>query len=225
MVLLCATGCIRRDGRNSDCEWPAETAHHDATAWHLSGDAELAEDLAIRYADTHHGLRAPHYASGDAYAAARDRCMGTLFGKIAQEHGVPVDRVANSLGGNRARVDIAINLPFVLFYSFAAFAVAGWIWRRYPPPEYGWIPGAVMALFVSLVFAAGSTMVGEQWSWLAESYRIGNGHMSYRVQRLPWARYRSELFALDFALFWVAAVYEARRASRQTGAAKGRLIS
>ena len=50
--------------------------------------------------------------------------------------------------------------------------------------EQGWVPGAIMALFLSLVFATGSTMIGEVWSRVAESHRVGNSHMSYRVQRL-----------------------------------------
>ena len=52
-----------------------------------------------------------------------------------------------------------------------------------------------MALFLSLVFAAGCTMFGELWSWVVENYRVGNDHMSYRAQRLPWARHRAGLFA------------------------------
>jgi len=60
VLLLCATGCVRRDGRNSDCRWPREPANHPADARHLSADAEFAEDLAIRYADTNHGLRTPY---------------------------------------------------------------------------------------------------------------------------------------------------------------------
>ena len=35
-----------------------------------------------------------------------------------------------------------------------------------------------MVLFLSLVFAVSSTMVGEVWSGIAESFRIGNGHMT-----------------------------------------------
>jgi len=69
-----------------------------------------------------------------------------------------------------------------------------------------------MVLFLSLVFAAGCTMVGEEWSWVAEGYRVGNGHMSYRAQRLPWARYRGDLFAGALLVFWLAAYESARRA-------------
>src|SRR5205823_3783287 len=111
----------------------------------------------------------------------------------------------------RTGIDIAVNLPFVLLYCFAVAAVARLIWRKYPSAEHGWIPGATMALFLSLVTAAGSTMLGEIWSSLAESYRIGNGHMSYRVQRLWWVRHRTELFAGAVAAFWLAVAATARR--------------
>jgi len=210
VLLLGTTGCVRRDGRNSDCRWPAETAEHSPDARHLSADAEFAEDLAIRYADAHHGLRTKYFVSGEEYMAARDRCMGTLFEQIAKEHGVPVAQVAGSLGRNRGHIDVAVNLPFALFYCFAAVVVARKIWRRYPPAEHGWIPGAIMVLFLSLVFAAGSTMLGEVWSSIAESKRVGNGHMSYRVRRLPWSRRRTELFAGALVVFWVAASEGAR---------------
>lgn len=211
VLLLCAAGCVRRDGRNSDCRWPAETASRPADARHLSADAEFAEDLAIRYADTHYGLRTPYYVSAEAYDAARDRCMTALLEQAAKEHGIPTADVAASLGRNRAGIDIAVNLPFALLYGFLAAAVARMMWRRYPPAEHGWIPGAIMALFLSLVFAGGCTMFGELWSWVVETYRIGNDHMSYRAQRLPWVRHRPGLFAGALFVFWVAATARARK--------------
>jgi hypothetical protein len=104
-----------------------------------------------------------------------------------------------------------VNLPFVLVYCFAAAAVAGTIWRRYPPVEHGWISGAIMTLLLSLAFALGSTMLGETWSRLVESYRIGNSHMSYRDDRLPGARHRTGLFVGALIVFWLAAAEFARR--------------
>ena len=50
LVFLGAVGCVRRDGRNSDCKWPTEIVSHAPDARHLSADAVFAEDLAIRYA-------------------------------------------------------------------------------------------------------------------------------------------------------------------------------
>ena len=66
-----------------------------------------------------------------------------------------------------------------------------------------------MVLFLSLVFAVGSTMLGEVWSGIAESFRIGNGHMSYRTQRLLWGRYRTEIFSGALMVFWLAATQSA----------------
>lgn len=208
---LTAVGCVRRDGRNADCKWPTEISGHSADPRHLSADAEFAEDLAIRYADVHFGLRTPNFVSGEVYVAARDRCMGSLFEQIAKEHGVPVGRVSGALGRNRTNIDVAENLPFVLLYWFAAIVLARLIWRRYPPAEHGWIPGAIMALFLSLAFAVGSTMLGELWALCAESWRIGNGHMSYRAQRLWWVEHRPEIFAGAVTVFWLTAAAAARR--------------
>jgi hypothetical protein len=211
VLLLCGAGCVRRAGRNSDCRWSAETIGRSADARHLSADSEFAEDLAIRYADTHHGLRTPYFVSGELYDAARERCMETLFEEIARTHGVAIGAVANSLGRNRARIDLAMILPIILLYCFGAAKMAGALWRRYPPAENGWIPGAVMILFISVAFAVGTTMLGELWCWNVETVRIGNNHMSYRAQRLWWGRHRTALFGGCTVVFWLTAARAARR--------------
>jgi hypothetical protein len=211
LVLLFAAGCVRREGRNSDCRWPGETGEHLASAWHLSRDAEFAEDLAIRYADVHHGLHTPYWESPEDYRAARDRCMGTLFEQIAKEHGVSVEHVYSSLGQNRGYIDLAENLPFLLLYCFVAVVATRMIWRRYPPPEDGWITGATMILLLSLAFAVAGTMLGDVWSGIAENFRVGNGHGSYRGQRLPWSRHGTALLASMLILFWLAAIEVTRR--------------
>ena len=211
MLFLCTTGCLRRDGRNSDCRWPSETITHSATGQHLSEDAEFAEDLAIRYTDVHHGLRTPYYVSGEAYVAGRNRCIAALFQQIAEEHGVPIDRVYSSLGQNRTDIDIGENLPFALLYFLAAAAAARLILKHYPPAEDGWFPGAIMLLFVSLVFALVGTMLGESWSFVAETYRLGNSHMSLRADRLVWVRHRTAFFVAALIVFWLASAERYRR--------------
>jgi hypothetical protein len=202
---------MRREGRNADCQWPGEISGRSAGARNLSADAEFAEDLAIRYADTHYGLRTPGYVSGEVYVAARERCMASLFDQVAKEHGVPAELVSRSLGRNRTGIDLAINLPFLLLYCLAAMAVARWLWRKYRPAEHGWIPGVTMTVFLSLAMAVGGMMLGEVWSWIAEGHRVGNSHMSHRVERLWWVRHRTELFAGAVIAFWVAAAAAARR--------------
>jgi hypothetical protein len=207
-LVVGAGGCVRRDGRNSDCRWPGETSNDPVSARHLRADAEFAEDLAIRYADTHFGPRSPN--PSETHGDERDRCMERLFAEIGKEHGVPVERVSGSLGQNRTYIDMAEVLPFGLLYSVASIVFTRIIWRRYAPAENGWVPGITMALFISLALAAGCTMLGEQWNWIVETYRIGNEHMSYRANRLFWARHRSELFAAALIIFWLAAIDAAR---------------
>jgi hypothetical protein len=137
--------------------------------------------------------------------------MGTLFEQLAKEHGVPVERVYSSLGQNRGSIDVAENLPFLRLYCLAAVAAIRMIWRRYSPAEEGWVTGATMILLLSLAFAVGGTMMGRLWSGIAEQFRIGNGHGSYRGQRLPWSRHETALFAGVFILFWLAATEVTRR--------------
>ena len=209
-LLLITSGCVRREGRNSDCKWPGESPVHASDPRHLSADAEFAEDLANRYADTHHGLRTPYYVSGEAYAAARNRCMASLFDEVAKQHDVPVAQISSTLGRNRFFIDLAENLPFVLFYTFVAAAAARLVWRRYPPADHGWVPGAIMAVFLSLAIAASGMMLGELWSGLVETWRVGNGHTSYRGARLPWAEHRVAFFAAGLAVMALAVVAAAR---------------
>jgi len=92
--------------------------------------------------------------------------------------------------------------------------VARTMWRRYPPTENGWIPGAMMTLFLSLVVACGGTMLGEVLSGIAESIRIGNDHMSYRHQRQWWVRHWAGLFTGALILFWIFSAVAARDLSR-----------
>jgi len=202
-------GCVRRDGRNSDCRWPEEAPVQPLSARHISADAEYAEDLAIRFADAHFGRHSPNPSEG--YPAERDACRDRLFGEVAKEHGIPVTQVANSLARNRAYIDLAELLPFALFYGLAAILGALIIWRRYPPAEDGWTSGIVMTLFISLAFAATSALLGEVWNWVVEGHRIGNSHMSYRAERLFWPNHRFELFIAALLIFWLAAILEARR--------------
>jgi predicted small secreted protein len=45
-VVLCSmilAGCMRREGRNADCQWPGEISGRSAGVRNLSADAEFAE--------------------------------------------------------------------------------------------------------------------------------------------------------------------------------------
>ncbi len=215
LISISFTGCVRRDGRNSECKWPEEPSAKALNpnlrddARHLREDVEFAQDLAIRYMDAHHGPRSGQFNSQAGASKAMNACLGTLLQQIGTSHNVPPKEVAKFFGQRSLAIDVGVNLPFILLYSFLAALLAGRLRRRYPP-EDGWTVALAMIILSSLAFGVGGVLLGEQWSILAENIRVGTGHLSYRVDRLPWARHQIGFFVVCMALFWGAAAVRYR---------------
>jgi hypothetical protein len=198
LLILVLSGCVRREGRNSDCQWPRtlEPKAPDVNQRDLRADLEFAEELAIRYMDAHYGPRHP-----EAAAQAKNRCMGVLLGEIGKEHGITAQEAFKSFGQRSAAVDLAASLPLILVYAFAADFLIRRLLGRYPPSE-GWMASIVMIIPASVAFGAGGLMLGQQWSSLAESIRVGTQHLSNRALRLPINKHPSEAFLLGVAPFF-----------------------
>ena len=47
--------------------------------------------------------------------------------------------------------------------------------------------------------------------FVAESIRLGSGHLSYRLDRIPWRQHHLSLFIAGVVLFWIAAAIQSRR--------------
>ena len=193
-VFLSATGCVRRDGRNSGCMWPGEPGStRPQSADHLRADVEFAEELAIEYMDAHAGPR-----DKQAAARAKNKCMGMLLEAIGKEHGITAKEAFTYFGRRNLAADIAMNLPFFLLYALAVhFAV-----RK--------LPRRSIALY-ALVFAVVGLFAGGFWSSTAESIRIGTSHLSNRALRLPWEQHQAAIFAFLLAIFGVIAAVRTRR--------------
>ncbi len=219
MIVLLAsismTGCVRRSGRNSDCKWPEDpdaktlAPNQRGYARHLRDDVEFAEELAVEYMDAHHGPRSGEFRSQKAASQALNTCLGALIEQIAKSHNVPPREVVKFFGRRSLAIDVAATLPFVLLYCVLAGMLIGKLRRRYPP-EDGWTVALVMIILSSLAFGVGGMMLGEQWSTLVENIRIGTGHLSYRVDRLPWVRHQIGFFVLYVVLFWGVAILRFR---------------
>ncbi len=197
LILLVLPGCVRHDGRNSDCQWP-QTPEPNAPSVNqtdLRADLEFAEELAIRYMDAHYGPSNP-----DAAAQAKNRCMGILLREIGKEHGITAQEAFKSFGQRSTAVDLAMNLPFILIYALVADFVIRRLLGRYPPGE-GWMTSIIMIILASLTFSTGGLILGQQWSGLAESIRVGSRHLSNRSMRLPINKHSSEAFVFGVALF------------------------
>src|SRR5262249_22032053 len=144
LMLLTASACVRRDGRNSECVWPGETGagtlspDQPGYGWHLSADADFAEELADRYYSRRRWM-------GEPFAQDRNQCLALMFEEIGKTHNVTPAEVSRHFGRNRTLIDLAVNFPFFLLYGFAASIMAWRIWKRYQPSE-GWLVGAVVGL-------------------------------------------------------------------------------
>jgi hypothetical protein len=131
--------------------------------------------------------------------------LGTLIKQIAEAHHVPPKEVANFVGRRSLDVDLAETIPFLLLYSLLAAIAIDKLRVRYPWAD-GWMVALVMTVFVSLIFGVAGMMLGQQWSMLMENLRVGNGHLSYRVDRLPWVRHQIGFLVLCIAVFWGVAI-------------------
>jgi len=192
-VLFALSGCVRREGRNSDCHWPPTPP--GVNQRDLGADLEFAEELAIRYMEAHYGPR-----DLAAAAQAKNRCMGILLEEIGKERGMTAQEAFRSFGRRSAAMDLAINLPFLLVYALAGDFAIRRLLRRYPPGD-GWMTTVIMVILASLAFGTGGLILGQQWSGLAESIRVGTTHLSNRGFRLPISKHRSEAFVFAVALF------------------------
>lgn len=213
LMLAAFSGCLRREGRNSECRWPAEVGQASAADRDLLAEVEFAEELSIRYMDAHHGPRSGHFESHQAAGQARNRCLGSLLTRIGEARSLPPAEVFRSFGRRPPLIDLAINLPFALLCGWAAFLALGRLRARLPLAD-GWLAAVLVVLVSSLGFAVATVLIGEQWSTLAEMARVGNQHLSYRVGRLPWAVHRGALFTAAALLFLSMAAFRYGRTAR-----------
>jgi hypothetical protein len=207
LALIALCGCVRREGRNSDCQWPRspESKTSGANRLNLKADLEFAEELADRYMAAHYGPRDP-----EAAARAKNRCFGMLLGEIGKEHGITAQEAFYSFGQRSAAADLAMVLPFILLYALAADFLIRRLLGRYPPRE-GWMTAIAATALASVAFGAAGLLLGQQWSALAESIRIGTAHLGNRALRLPLTRYPTEAFLFAAALFLGIAVVRCSR--------------
>jgi hypothetical protein len=178
-LLFTLTGCLRRQGRNDDCQWPGGSQS-------LRDDVEFAEELSIRYMDAHFGPKNPVAA-----AEAKNRCLGSLLGEVGKGHGVTAQAAFQLFGRRDPVADAAILGAFTLLYALgAAFALS----------RLGDRP-LLLLLLLSLAFGAAGVVLAEPWSLLAEILRTGNSHMSNRALRLPAVQHRAAVFVASASVY------------------------
>jgi len=207
VVILIFAACDRPGDHpiTTNCTWvEADSRTLNLTAAsdrrHLRSDAVTAEDIAIRWADKYFG----HLPEWDQRCA---QCMETLFQGVAQQHGVDIAVVRQYSVERDAVVDTPVILIFAAFYAAAAYLLAGRIRKRFPPGEPGyWVMTLTLALGVSLAGLA----FGNLWSIVIEEIRMNSGHLSYRMNRLPFRRYWEIVVLCGIGVFALVALIRSR---------------
>jgi hypothetical protein len=167
---------------------------------HLRFDAVTAEDMSIRWADKNFG----HLPEWDRRVG---QCMTTLFEGVAKQHGVDVATVRQYSQDRDPVADTAVIVSFGILYVLAAYILAGRVRRQFAPDEAGfWIMTITMAVGVSLV----GVVSGSLWAIVFEELRLGSGHISFRMNRIPFRHHWAMLFICGFVVFWLVALIRSR---------------
>jgi hypothetical protein len=200
LTVVFLAGCITRPGMNADCEWPPEASRplgleRRADQRHLIEDAELAEELAVRYNDRWHKGIEP--------------CETKLFNVVAHTHGVTAAEVVDA----RSRIAHkglypAINLPMAVLFVLTALYIIRRVQRRFSDSEI--LPAAMAVLLASVVVSGLFVLLGELWEATVLMIRVWNHHVGGRALRLPWQQHRGEIFVLGVLLFWIVALIRYR---------------
>jgi hypothetical protein len=206
-LLVCSAAFAEPDWRNTDCQWPEAAAvpldlGNREQRKHLKTDAELAEDLAIRFADKHVG-------QNPGYGEARDRCMATLFSTVAKNHGVTIEQIREVLVERPFAFDAAVLLCFTPLYFLLAYLVVRRLSRRFP--LQAGLPSVAVFIMAAIFTSIIGIVLLETFSFIPEVLRLGNDHLSYRALRIPWMYNRIPLFAGGVFLYLLAAAHRYRK--------------
>ena len=207
--------CIDRDRDNSGCEWIGDTAFrfesgNPAHQRHLVQDAQLAEGLAVRFADAEHKRRFGIEHHGGLIDNGRivRGCMSRLFSMIEVNHSVTGDQIWRARAERSRAFDGAVFLLFLPVYWFAGMVACRALTRRFSPDErrVRIVATALTSVAVSLL----GCYLFVLWSMPWEAIRVGNGHIGgFRLATYDRFNLRT-LFVGGVLLFWLIALLSRR---------------
>jgi hypothetical protein len=136
--------------------------------------------------------------------------MSTLFQIVARDRGLSLDQVRQSLSERPKMFDLAVIASFDMLYLTAVYFVERRLWKVYS--RTGDRQRAVMmTIYISVITSAiGMLLLPDIWATTMENIRIGNGHLSYRVARIPWQYHRPAIFLCGVVVFWAVAAFRYR---------------
>ena len=207
-------GCLARDRVNKGCSWTGDTRfpldpRNPAHRLHLVEDAQLAEELGIRYADAEFGRRfgVEHHGGLLENGRVRGECLARMFQAIENNHAVTSEQIRVARGQRNPTYDVAVGLLFLPLYSLGAALACRRLGRRFSSSERH--ARVVATGLLSLAAAFLGTQAFRLWGGVWEVIRVGNGHMtgiraassSIWVHDYGWAE-----FVGCMLIFWMIAL-------------------
>jgi hypothetical protein len=227
-------GCIERRRVNASCDWTGDSPYPPdgqaaAQRRHLIADAQLAEELAVRYADAEFNRHYGYDGHGGLEGSARATCMTRLVATIARSHRVGPAQVDAQRGRRNAFFDLVAAASFVPMFVLMATLAGGALDHRFSTER-----ATIRTVAVGLTSAALSFLglqVGQLWLSVWETIRVRNGHISVfrSASRTVWThQYGWVLFACGVAVCWMAARRRRatlRRVSREATMVSGTMLA
>jgi len=218
-VVVAVAGRVDRTRVNVACEWTSDPAfpidlQKPSDRQHLIIDAQLAEDLAGRYADVEHGRLTGFAGHGGLIDNGRlvRECMARLSTIIEHAHGVASADLLEARRQRNRWFDMGVWLSFLPAYWFAASSVFSWIYRRFSAGQ-SYLILALTGL-AALVVSFLGVQFGDMWSTTAEMFRVGNDHIGgHRGAYPPWGHHIGDLYVAGVLLFWLIALVKFLRTS------------
>jgi hypothetical protein len=218
-------GCIPRDRVNSTCEWTGDAAfafepENAVHRTHLIEDAQLAEELGIRYADAENGRRTGVEGHGGLREGGRvtRECLTRMFHAIETTHGATPGQIVLARRQRLPTFDIIVGLLFVPFYAFGVTVACRWIRRRLGRNDshVRWIATGLASVAVAVLGAQAFRFWGAVW----EMIRVGNGHLSSvrAASQTHWIQqYGGVELVVGLVVFWLMASLVSRGGSDVSG--------
>jgi hypothetical protein len=206
-------GCIDRGRITSACEWSGDPAfaidsRNAAHQKHLVGDAQVAEERAIRNADAEFGRRfgVEHHGGLIDGGRLRDECLSRMLHAIENNHGVTSEQVRLARGQRNWIFDLAVSLLFLPLYVLGAIAGSRWLSRRFSTD------GGFVRLVATAMVSFAVSFLGLQclrlWGAVWEVIRVGNGHMTSirAASHNTWMHHVDGQLIGGMLLFWLVAL-------------------
>lgn len=178
---LLLAACIDPTRVNTTCRWTDAVSgrldlRRAQDREHLRQDAQVAWEVAQRYADVRYRTR------GDLARPLLDSCRALLSDSIVARHGVAATDIQRATRARAWWIDVAaIFLPMMLLTAIGADAATRELRRSIERERVRAILLPILVGVVSLI-ATGTT---QMWAMTVETWRLRDGHLAGRVFVLP----------------------------------------